>query len=185
MTRAAITVAATRAVALWLLVRGVASSAGFVLVLRAPDVRRGYQAPAPGLVVALTLIPIVLGVLTWRCAPSVAARIFRESAAEDPVQPIDCYRIASAIAGLFLLSQSLPAMAVWLSAWAFSVSAAWSVLGPVRLGAEDRALLLGVEMKAAAVGTIVQAVLGAILLAAPRRIERALTGLRREESNRD
>jgi len=113
----------------------------------------------------------------------MAARVFRDQRLDEESASVpDLYRIASAFAGLFLLSQSLPSVVVWLSSWVFSFSVGRNVFESVGLDAHDRGLLFDVQTKAAIVGTIVQLVLGAVLLAAPETVERGLIRLRRDSN---
>jgi hypothetical protein len=64
------------------------------------------------------------------------------------------------------------AFALLLSTWVFSFNAGRSVIGAVGLTAAERTILFDVQMKAAAVGSLVQVVCGVVLLAAPRDKER-------------
>jgi hypothetical protein len=185
VSRVDVATAAVRAVALWLIASGAAAGAGIVLVQLPAGSRLVFEQPLGRLVATMSALPMVGGALMWNYATSVASFVFRDEPPEGTATVTDLYRIASAFAGLFILGESLPRLAVWLSAWAFSFSAGRSLFGAVGLSAAERTILFDVQMKSAAVGTLVQVAFGAVLLAAPASIERALTRLRRESDDLD
>jgi hypothetical protein len=185
MSRVDLATAAARAVALWLLVRGTAAGAGIVLVQLPAGSRLVYEQPLGRLVLIMSALPLIGGALMWTYARSAATAVFQDKPPEGAATVTDLYRIASAFAGLFILGESLPRLALLLSTWVFSFNAGRSVVGAVGLTAAERTILFDVQMKAAAVSTLVQVACGVVLLAAPARIEKALTGLRREPADLD
>ena len=184
MSRQQVATAAVRAVAIWMVVQGLNVGAIFVFLTaeRSPG---GFGQPSPQDLLTVTVISLVGGALLWASARWIAARVFRDQRLNEPAIVPDLYRIASAFAGLFLFSQSRPSVAVWLSTWVFSFTAGGSVFGSFALDAHDRGLLFDVQTKAAIVGSIVQLVIGAVLLATPGTIERAITHLRRDGPDRE
>ena len=185
MSRVDLATAAARAVALWLLARGTAAGAGIVLVQLPAGSRLVYEQPLGRLVVIMSALPLIGGALMWTYARPAVTAVFQDKPPEGTATVTDLYRIASAFAGLFILGESLPRLALFLSTWVFSFNAGRSVMGAVGLTAAERTILFDVQMKAAAVGTLVQVACGVILLAAPAKIERALTALRRERADVD
>jgi hypothetical protein len=182
VTRQQVTTAAVRAVAIWIIVQGVAAGVGSVVFLSRARSLGVSEQPSAQLLVMVAVIPLVGGMILWVSARWIAALVFRDQRSDERVLVPDLYRIAAAFAGVFLLSQSIPSVFVWLSTWVFSYTSGRSVFGSVGLDAHDRGLLFDVQTKAAIVGMVVQLVLGAVLLAAPGSIERAITNLRRDRA---
>lgn len=180
MSRQQIATAAVRAIAIWMIVQGVAAGAGSVVFLTRARSLGVPEQPSGQLLVTVVVVPLVGGMILWASARRIAALIFRDRQSDEAAVVPDLYQIASAFAGMFLLSQSLPSVFVWLSTWVFSYTSGRSVFGSAGLDAHDRGLLFDVQTRAAIVGTIVQLVLGAVLLAAPETIERTITHLRRD-----
>lgn len=183
VTRQQVATAAVRAVAIWMIVQGVAAGAGSVLFLTRARSLGVSEQPSGQLLVMVAVIPLVGGMILWASARWIATLVFRDLRSDESAVVPDLYRIAAAFAGVFLLSQSIPGVFVWLSSWVFSYTAGRSVFGSPGLDAHDRGLLFDVQTRAAIVGTIVQVVLGTVLLAAPGSIERAITHLRRDRAD--
>ena len=181
VTRQQVATAAVRAVAIWMIVQGVAAGVGTVLFLTRARSLAVTDHLSSQLIVMVSVVPFLGGMILWASARWIAKLVFRDQRSDGSTVVPDLYRIAAAFAGVFLLSQSIPSVFVWLSSWVFSHTSSRSVFGSV-LDAHDRELLFDVQTQAAIVGTIVQLVLGAVLVAAPDRIERAITHLRRDRA---
>ena len=178
MSRTQVAVVAFRVVAMWLIATAVGEAAAMVPVWAQFGGQRLLLITAAMAVLA----PLAAGALVWKGAPTIASWIFRDRQTGPAPSTPDLYRVASAFTGLLLLGQSLPAIALLPGAWLFSMTAHTSVLGSGGLSAGERDAVIDVMLKGGIVAGIVKVLIGAVLVATPDTVERAIRHLRRESS---
>jgi hypothetical protein len=183
MTRGQVAILAARIAALWLMVGGLGTAASFLLITW-PTGRDARQTMIPAALM-FGVLPIVAGFLIWNLAEPLAARMFRDKPEDGTPHPVDLYRVAAAFAGLLLVGGAIPRLALWVSYLLLSFETKSTLLGPVGLQAEQRAMLFGIQTQAAAVSTFVQLGLGLVFLVSPERVSRAIASLRREPIGED
>jgi hypothetical protein len=110
VSRQQIATAAVRAIAIWMIVQGAAAGAGSVIFLARTRSLGVPDQPSGQLLFTVVVILLVGGMILWASARWIAALIFRDRQSDEAALVPDLYRIASAFAGVVLLSQSLPSV---------------------------------------------------------------------------
>jgi GNAT superfamily N-acetyltransferase len=178
VTRRHVAILAARSASLWLMASGLAAAASLMLI-RWPAEREAHETLI-STALSLGVLPFATGLMLWSFAEPLANRLFRDAPSDGAPTTLDLYRVASAFVGLLLLAGVVPRVALWVSYFVLSFQTKSTILGPVGLQAEQRAMLFGIQTQSAALSTLVQAVFGLVLLMAPERISGALASVRRE-----
>jgi hypothetical protein len=172
-----------KALSAWLFASGVAGLCSALLTWTRDVERYGDRGPAAlGVTAAAIFLPI--GAIGWLISDGIARRIFPGHA--EPVAlsltRADLYAFASVFVGLCLLAEAIPMIVFWLTILMHTSGAGgWSAASnPVT----NNGVTDSIGARAQAGSLLAKAVLGAILLAGPERIGRALVRIRRELSGR-
>ncbi len=82
VTRQQVATAAVRAVAIWMIVQGVAAGIGSLLFLSRARSLGASEQPSAQLLVMVAVIPLIAGMILWASARWIATLVFRERTSE-------------------------------------------------------------------------------------------------------
>ena len=169
---------AFRTIAAWLFVNGIASLSSGLVTWKQNEAQYGKDVALWALAAAAMYMPI--GALGWLASDWAAQRSFPASeGGGTTLDRSDLYAFASALVGLYLLTDALPQIVNWIIVWRGSRG---SALERVASESADGGVTFSVHFKAQLAATLTKMVLGLVLLSGPERIKAVLLRIRRDLS---
>jgi hypothetical protein len=170
---------ALRTLAAWLFASGTAGLASALSTWRPTSQDLGAEAAALAAAVASIFIPI--GGLLWVSASTLARWSFPEDAQASPFMGTrgDLYAFASALVGMFLLTDAVSQVAYWVVVWR---SAGGTNFWDESHGQMENTVVYWVHVRAQTGLLLAKLAMGTLFMFGPQRVSAGIRWLRRDLS---
>jgi hypothetical protein len=179
MTPRDLTTIALRTLAAWLFASSTASLVSALFTWKPDSLQLGAEEAALKLASGSIFIPI--GGLLWVCASTLARWSFPN---DSPVSPVvlrreDLYAFASALVGLFLLSDAISQLAYWLVVWRSALGTSfWDIADEPT----ESTVVYWVHVRAQVGLVVTKLAMGTLFLFGPQSVRSGVQRLRKELS---